>query len=591
MRAEPLPAAETLLVGLGVSPGIAIGPAYVVDGGEDDVPHYVLLPDAIADELVRFQGAVDKSLKQLAKLKSKAASLPNAAAEELGFLLDAHVAMLSGSRLTRGIQRRIREDRFNAASAVRHEIQALAESFAGLADAYIASRVGDVREVGRRLIRNLLDQKFRAFSAVPEGSIIFAEELTPADTALMDPRRIAGLATALGGAEGHTAIMARALGLPGVLGVAGLVTGVHSGDQVVIDGVAGVIVVHPAADTLAEYRRQADALERERRNLRKLRKLPALTRDGHLVTLRANVELISEAETAHDAGAEGVGLLRTEFLYMNREDLPGEEEQYSAYRAVVERMQGQPVTLRTLDVGGDKLTESLGGRFQPAMNPALGLRAIRLSLKEPKLLEAQFAAMLRAGAHGPVRIMLPMISRIDEVRQSRAVLMRVARRLKRRGVAIADPLPPLGIMVEVPAAALNAPGLANEADFFSIGTNDLIQYTLAIDRGDEQVARMFDPLHPSVLRLIHMTTQAALHARIPVAVCGEMAGDPRLTALLVGLGVRELSMTPTKIPLIKRRVRCLDLAVAHQRAQAMLGQYDSADVAALLDVYNAETVD
>jgi phosphoenolpyruvate-protein phosphotransferase (PTS system enzyme I) len=233
----------------------------------------------------------------------------------------------------------------------------------------------------------------------------------------------------------------------------------------------------------------------------------------------------------------------------------------------------------------------LGGRFQPAMNPALGLRAIRLSLKEPKLLEAQFAAMLRAGAHGPVRIMLPMISRVDEVRQSRAVLMRVARRLKRRGVAIADPLPPLGIMVEVPAAALNAPGLANEADFFSIGTNDLIQYTLAIDRGDEQVARMFDPLHPSVLRLIHMTTQAALHARIPVAVCGEMAGDPRLTALLVGLGVRELSMTPTKIPLIKRRVRCLDLAVAHQRAQAMLGQYDSAAVAALLDAYNAETVD
>ncbi len=591
MRGESQHGGEIILHGLGVSPGIAIGLAYVVDGGDDDVPHYVLLPDAIPDELLRLRAAIDKSIKQLAKLKQKAAGLPNAAAEEVGFLLDAHVAMLSGSRLTRGIERRIREERLNAASAVRQEIHALGESFSAMADAYIASRVADVREVGRRLIRNLLDQKFRAFSAVPEGSIILAEELSPADTALMDPRRIGGLATALGGAEGHTAIMARALGLPAVLGVPGLITGIHTGDPVLVDGVAGIVVINPAADTLAEYRRQAEALERERRNLRKLRKLPALTRDGHLVTLRANVELVGEAETAHDMGAEGVGLLRTEFLYMNREDLPGEDEQYAAFRAVVERMQGQPVTLRTLDVGGDKLAESLGGRFQPAVNPALGLRAIRLSLKEPKLLEVQYAAMLRAGAHGSVRIMLPMISRIDEVRQARAILMRVARRLKRRGVKIADPLPPLGIMVEVPAAALNAYGLANESDFFSIGTNDLIQYTLAIDRGDEQVARLFDPLHPAVLRLIHMTTQAALSARIPVAVCGEMAGDPRLTALLVGLGVRELSMTPTKVPLIKRRVRCLDLTAAAQRAQSMLGLYDSAGVAAVLDAFNAEAVD
>ncbi|WP_445680065.1 phosphoenolpyruvate--protein phosphotransferase [Radicibacter daui] len=582
---------EISLHGLGIAPGIAIGPAYLVKPGVESVPYYNLMPDAVADELARLEGAVAKSRKQIDRLREKSSALPQAAAEEIGFLLEAHASMLGGSRLMRGITRRISEERINAEAAVVAEIQVIADSFAGLEDSYIASRAKDVREVGMRVVRNLIDYTYKAFSGVPLGSVILAEELTPADTALLDPARIAGLATVLGGAEGHTAIMARALGLPTVLGIAGIVESAHTGDTIIVDGGRGIVVLNPSPEKLAAYREEAVALDKERRTLKRLRKLPAISRDGVTVTLRANIELPSEAANVIDSGAEGVGLLRTEFLFMNRRDLPGEDEQYQAYRAIVEKMAGMPVTLRTLDVGGDKLAPAFGHESFSSDNPALGLRAIRLSLKEPKLMEAQFAAMLRSGAHGPIRIMLPMISRLEELRLARASLMRVARRLKRKGVPIADPLPPLGIMIEVPAAALSAEGLATQADFFSIGTNDLIQYTLAIDRSDEQVAHLYDPLHPAVLRLIQMTTQAALTARIPIAVCGEMAGDPRFIPLLVGLGVRELSASPPKIPFMKRRIRNLAVSGAVARARAILEQPDSASIAQLLDEFNAGEAD
>ena len=582
---------EISLHGLGIAPGIAIGPAYLVKPGVENVPYYNLMPDAVADELLRLEGAVAKSRKQIDRLREKSSALPQAAAEEIGFLLEAHAAMLGGSRLVRGITRRIAEDRINAEAAVVAEIQVISDSFAGLEDSYIASRAKDVREVGMRVVRNLIDYTYKAFSGVPLGSIILAEELTPADTALLDPARIAGLATVLGGAEGHTAIMARALGLPTVLGIAGIVESARTGDTVIVDGGRGIVVLNPSPEKLAEYREEAVALDTERRTLKRLRKLPAISRDGVTVTLRANIELPSEAANVIDSGAEGVGLLRTEFLFMNRRDLPSEDEQYQAYRAIVEKMDGMPVPLRTLDVGGDKLAPAFGRDSFSSDNPALGLRAIRLSLKEPRLMEAQFAAMLRSGAHGPIRIMLPMISRLEELRLARASLMRVARRLKRKGVPIADPLPPLGIMVEVPAAALSAEGLATQADFFSIGTNDLIQYTLAIDRSDEQVAHLYDPLHPAVLRLIQMTTQAALAARIPIAVCGEMAGDPRFIPLLVGMGVRELSASPPKIPFMKRRIRNLAVSGAVARARAVLEQPDSTSIAQLLDAFNAGEAD
>ncbi|MGH6960294.1 MAG: phosphoenolpyruvate--protein phosphotransferase, partial [Dongiaceae bacterium] len=446
--------AERVYEGLGVSPGVAIGPAHAVESGSIDVPEYAIAEDKVEAEQQRFAEAVAKSQRQLRKLKDKSANLPGTAAEELGFLLDARLQMLTGSRVVRGVESRIAESRVNAEAAVRAEITQVAESFAALDDAYLAARAEDIREVGDRLIRNLTKTPYQAFSRLPEGSIIIAEELSPADTALMDPRLIAGFATAFGGTESHTAIMARSLGLPAALGLAGLVGAVRTGDIVIVDGSAGRLIVNPKPATLAEYQHRRSEHERAGRQLTGLRRLPAVTRDGTRVGLFANLELPREIDLAVNGGAEGVGLLRTEFLFMNRQDLPDEDEQYAALREVIKGFDGQPVTVRTLDVGGDKLAMSLDRHQGDATNPALGLRAIRLSLKEPALLETQLAAMLRASAHGPLRILLPMISSTVEVRQVRDVLARVAKRLKRRRVKVADPLPPVGVMIEVPGAAL-----------------------------------------------------------------------------------------------------------------------------------------
>ncbi len=592
MRSDGSPEAtasrgEKVLRGLGVSPGVSIGPAQVSDAGEIAVPDYRLEPEGIAAETERFDAAVALSLKQLRKLKGKAGTLPNAAAEEVGYLLDAHLAMLSNSRLVRGVRRRITEERMNAERGVQLEIAQIGESFAAMADAYLRARIDDIRVVGARLLRNLTKTPYSALAQMPEGSIILAEELSPADTALMDPRRIAGFATVLGGADSHTAIMARALNLPAVLGVAGLLGGLKPDATVIIDGSAGVVVIDPAPATVARYEARRDVIAEERRQLGRLRRLPAVTRDGTEVLLQANLELPREVQQAINAGAQGLGLVRTEFLYMNRPDLPDEDEQYETYRQLIRGMEGKPITIRTLDIGGDKLAGPFAAHFEnEGGNPALGLRAIRLVLKERRLLDAQLAAILRAGVEGPVRILLPMISSLSELRLVRDAMLQTVRRLKRRGVAIADPLPPLGVMIEVPGAALAADALAGEADFFSIGTNDLIQYTLAIDRGDEQVAHLYNPLHPAVLRLIQFAIEAALRARIPVGICGEMAGDPRFTALLLGLGIRDLSMAPGNIARVKQRIRSLDIIAASQRARAVMDQVDEGRIASLVDDFN-----
>jgi phosphotransferase system enzyme I (PtsI) len=578
--------AERVFDGLGVSQGIAIGPAHVVEAGYIDVPEYAIAEDAVAAEQERFADAVARSQRQLKKLKEKSAALHGTAAEELGFLLDAGLQMLTGSRVVRGVERRIADERINAEAAVRAEIIKVAQSFAALDDPYLAERADDIREVGDRLIRNLTRTPYQAFSRVPAGSIIIAEELTPADTALMDPQLVGGFATVIGGTESHTAIMARSLGLPAVLGLADLVGAVRTGDTVIVDGSRGRVVARPKPATLEEFERRRGEFARAERQLVGLRRLPAVTRDGTAVTLLANVELPRETEAAVAGGAEGVGLLRTEFLFMNRPDLPDEEEQYQALRTIIKGMDGRPVTVRTLDVGGDKLAAALD--VQPGgANPALGLRAIRLSLKMTELLETQLAAILRAGVHGPVRILLPMISTVAEARQVREILAGVVKRLKRRGTKMVDPPPPLGVMIEIPGAALAADALAQVADFFAVGTNDLTMYTLAIDRGDEQVAHLYNPLHPAVLRLIQFTTEAALRARIPISVCGEIAGDPRYAALLVGLGIRELSMAVTALPRVKQRIRGLDLLAATRFARQIMDQSDSGRIAALLDDFNA----
>ncbi|HEY3910581.1 MAG TPA: phosphoenolpyruvate--protein phosphotransferase [Stellaceae bacterium] len=580
-------AAEQRLAGLGVSPGIAIGPAYVGDGGDLPVHESHIPETEVEAERSRFAEAVAVSQKQLRKLKAKAAGLPESAAEEIGYLLDAHLAMLSKSRLVRGVDERIGRARINAERAVEIEIDEIARSFAQMRDPYLAARIEDIRVVGTRLIRNLIKKPYVAFSGVPEGAVILADELTPADAALMDPRRIAGFATQFGGADSHTAIVARALGLPAVVAVPALIAHARAAATVVIDGTEGTVIIDPSTETIGDYEARRDLVLRERRHLTRLRRLPAATRDGAEITLEANLELPVELDQAASNGAMGLGLVRSEFLYMNRDDLPGEEEQYAVFSALVRGMQGKPVTVRTFDLGGDKLARSLADHFAPADNPALGLRAIRLSLQDRRLLDPQLAAMLRAAAEGPLRILLPMISTPSELRLVREAMEQVARRLRRRGMALPKPLPPLGAMIEVPGAALAADALAAEADFFAIGTNDLIQYTLAIDRSDEQVAHLYNPLHPAVLRLIQFAIEAALRRGMPISLCGEMAGEPRYTALLLGLGLRNLSMAPRNIPRVKQRIRALDMVAATRRARAIMDQSDSGRIAALLDDFNA----
>jgi len=578
---------EQRLSGIGVSPGIAIGAAYIGDRDPIVVNATTITDNAVSAERARFADAVTNAQKQLRRLKSHAAGLPGSASDEIGYLLDAHLAMLANSRLVRGVHQRIANAKINAERAVELEIETLAKGFAAMKDSYLAARVEDIRVVGARLIRNLVKKPYVTYATLDGGTIILAEDVTPADTALMDPQRVGGFAAVFGGPESHTAIVARALGLPAVMGVAGLVARAREDATVIVDGSAGVVILDPTPATIEVYRERQEAYRGERRLLGRLRRLAAVTRDGVEIRLEANLELPIELDQALANGAMGLGLVRTEFLFLNRDDLPDEDEQYEFYATLVRGMGGRPVTLRTLDAGGDKLPEALAAGALDDADAALGLRGIRLSLKERRLFDVQLAAMLRAAREGPLRIMLPMISTVGEIRRTREAIEQVARRLRRRGVVIPEETPPLGVMIEVPGAALAADALASEADFFSIGTNDLIQYTLAIDRSDDQVAHLYNPLHPGVLRLIQFAVEAAGRRDIPVGICGEMAGEPRYAALLLGLGLRELSMAPGNLPRLKQRIRNLDMVAATRRAEAIMDQSDSGRIAALLDDFNA----
>ncbi len=578
---------EQVFSGLGVSSGIGIGDVHERESGAIDVPEYGISARDVDKELARLQAAVASARRQIGRLRAKAKALPGLAADELEFLLDAYIQMLRDSRLVRGAEARVASDRINAEAAVQAELTEISIAFTNMDDAYLAARLDDIREVAARLIRNLIKKPTRSVTRVPKGSVIVAEELTPADTAQLDPNRIAGFATALGGAEGHTAIMARALGLPAVLGAPELLKDAKNGDKIIIDGDKGRIVVNPKPATLAAYERRLSEIQRETKQLNRIRNQPSITRDGTEIGLQANLELPLQLTPIGQAGASGIGLLRSEFMFMNRSDIPSEDEQFQALHAIVKSMDGQPVTIRTLDIGGDKIAASLLDKFGDSVSSALGLRGIRLSLAHTDVFETQIRAILRAGAAGPVRILLPMVSTTGEIRKAREIIKRMAKNLKRRKIAIGKEFPPIGVMIEVPGAALSSDALAQAADFFAIGSNDLTMYTLAIDRSDEQVASLYNPLHPAVLRLIQFSAEAALRARIPVSICGEMAGDPRYTALLLGLGFRELSMTASSIPRVKQRIRDLDLLAAEARARVIMDQVDAGRITMLLEDFNA----
>ena len=586
---------ERGFAGIPISPGVAIGPVFSASEPTVEVTRHKIQAADTAAEGARLDAAITQSRKQLVKLRARLAILPEESQQEIAPLIDAYIRMIGPSRLIRGVRRRIDEVLLNAESAVVEEAEAIAATIQAQVEpgmtaedrASLIRRADEVREIGRRLVRNLTRAPFRSFAGLPEGAVLVSEALRPADAALLDPARVAGVAAEEGGADGHTGVMLRALGVPAVLGAAGLAHAIRPGDVVVIDGAAGKVTLNPTPATLAAARRAVTAFARERQRYARLRRLPAETQDGAAIELAANLELPIELSQIAQSGAHGIGLLRSEFLFMNRETVPDEDTQTESYRTIVEAMEGDPVTIRTLDWGGEKEIEALSAAgIVPDVadtNPALGLRGIRLLLRRPELFETQLAAILRAASAGPVRVLLPMVTNVAEVRAARETYERVARRLRRRGERLPEKLPPLGIMIETPGAALSADALALEAEFFAIGTNDLTAYTLAVDRGESDLAALYDPLHPAVLRLVQFATEAALRLRKPVSVCGEMAGNPRLIPLLLGLGLRSFSMNAAAVPRVKQVVRAVEIDACTRLARRVMEQADPVAIAGMVD--------
>jgi phosphotransferase system enzyme I (PtsI) len=571
---------ELRFTGHPVSPGIGIGPLQEASEPALAVAHRRISAAEISAETAALDEAIAVSRKQLTKLKTKLAALPEQSQTEISPLIEAYLHMLGNSRLVRGMRARISDGLVDGQTAVHEEAEAQAAAILALTGSDLEGRIrraDEVREISRRILRNLTRQPFRSFANLAPGTVLAAESLRPADAALIQPTNFAGIFTAEGGADGHTAVMLRALGLPAVLGATGVLEAARPGEIAIVDGDAGEIILSPTAASLEAARSRLTIAMRARKSLARLQHLPAETTDHVAIELQANLELPFELPMIAQSGAHGIGLLRSEFMFMNREVLPDEDTQTEIYRDIVAAMDGEPVTIRVLDWGSDKDVEVLAKYLPDSAepNPALGLRGIRLLLRHPALLETQLAAILRAGAAGPVRIMLPMVGFVAELTAAREIYDRVWRRLKRRRVALPSAQPPLGIMVETPAAALAAAHLARHADFFAIGTNDLTMYTLAADRGLPVGSKLYDPLEPAILTLIHRTARAAAWQGIPVSLCGELASREQAVPLLIGLGVRQLSMHGLAVPRVKRAIRQVSLAFCEEIAAAALSAPDA----------------
>jgi phosphotransferase system enzyme I (PtsI) len=540
---------ERMLFGIGASPGIAIGATFVVDRTRIKAVERTISADDVPAEVRSFLEAVQISKKQLEDVKRAVAD--RRLAEHL-HIIDTHLLILDDQMLVGDTVDIIRGERINAEGSLKRTLDKFRAVFDSIEDEYLRERRSDVDSVGDRLLRNLIGEKQQSVTEIDRKAIVVAHDLSPADTMQMDKSRIIGFITDVGGRTAHTAILARSLGIPAVVGLETATAQVREGMPVIIDGTSGTVILNPAPETFKEYLKKKQFYEYLEKELLSYRSLAAETLDGHRVTLRGNVELADEISLALREGAEGVGLYRTEFLYMNRVGLPTEEEQYQVYREVVEKMAPHPVTIRTLDVGGDKLVSEID--LSDEANPAMGLRAIRFSLKEEKIFRTQLRAIMRASVHGRVRILFPMITGVAEILSCKQLLSQLKEELGREG-RLFDPDIQIGIMIETPSAAMIAELLAREVDFLSVGTNDLIQYCLAVDRGNEHVAYLYEPLHPAVLRALQMTCKAARKAGIEVAMCGEMAAEPLYTPVLLALGFDELSMNAPYISRVKRIIR------------------------------------
>jgi phosphotransferase system enzyme I (PtsI) len=537
-----------MINGLGVSKGIAIGGVHVLHRNSLEVYERTIKQSQIKSEIQRFNSAIKRASQQLKKIQS---SIPAGAPKDIASFIESHLLMLDDAMLSSAPIDIIKENRCNAEWALQLQRDKLIAVFELMEDEYLKTRQDDIDHVINLIQKMLYDQKYEVEKEIQtlRGSIIVADDLTPADTVVLQHQSIAGFITELGGPLSHTAIIARSLGIPAIVGVQDARQLLKNNEQIIIDGAEGMVLAGVDEKTIREYKHKRKALKDERRKLQTLRDVDAKTKDGITINLQANIELIEDTKALKPSGAMGVGLYRTEFLYIDREEPASEKEQFSAYKKVIRALKGLPVTIRTLDLGAEK---EFDPKYKGPMvqNPALGLRGLRRSLKDTKLFKCQLRAILRASVYGPVRIMFPMITSEDELFSSYRILDQAKQELLDEGTDF-DPDIPIGIMIEVPAAALLAQRFAKQCDFLSIGTNDLIQYSLAIDRIDESVNYLYDPLHPAVLKLIHLTLKAGEKAHIPVAMCGEMAGDPRYTRLLLGMGLTNFSAHPATLLEIK----------------------------------------
>ncbi len=548
--------------GIGASPGVAVGQAFVLDARKVRTPKVRLKASEVEAEVMRFKTAIELSDRQLEELKVR---LSTGAENEHELILEAHRMMLHDPMFLVEVTRLIKEETINAEWAVRRVCRRLRHQFDNLEDEYFRERKSDIEFVADRLVRNLLGEVVDPEVEVPLGAIVVAHEVSPAAAAmLVKSGRIGAFVTDLGGHTSHTAIVARAREVPAVVGLGRVADSIRAGDTVAVDGRRGLVLVNPTEAQLALFRETMRQQLANEAVALKTAELPAITTDGVRVRLNGNMEFAEEIPSLLAHGAEGIGLYRTEFLFLDRTEPPTEEEHYQSYKAVLEAMQGRPVTIRTLDLGGDKVP---GKKMDKETNPAMGLRAIRYCLAHREMFRVQLRALLRASVHGNLRIMFPLVSGVSELRDARSELEACRSELSRQGVPMGK-RSPIGIMVETPSAAWIADRLAHEAEFFSIGTNDLIQYTLAIDRQNRDVAYLYQPLHLSILRSVKSICDAARQAGIPVAMCGEMAGDPGMTLVLLALGLDEFSMTSGQIPSVKRIVR----AVSMSDAKALLDQ-------------------
>jgi phosphotransferase system enzyme I (PtsI) len=557
---------EKIYKGIVASPGIVIGRAYLLDRRKVVVAGRRIEEVSVKDELARFKKAVEVSKTQLEDLKKRFT-------KDLGkshrYILETHIMLLEDKMLVDGSIKRIKDSYLNAEGALKETINEIGLKFDRMEDDYLRDRKQDVEQVGERVLRNLVGYKQESLADISEEAVIIAHDLAPTDTLMMRKDKILGFATDAGSRTSHTAILARSLGIPATVGLENITAEIKTGDVVILDGLHGVVIVGPEEETFLDYLKKQQKYKYFEKDLEKIKSLPAETLDGHVVQLQGNIELPEEVASTADHGGAGIGLYRTEFLFLNRTTLPTEEEHYKAYRQVVEKAAPHEVVIRTLDVGGDKI--GLPGGFDKEANPALGLRAIRFCLQNRDIFRVQLRGLLRATAHGNIKILFPMISGLPELYEAKKMMEAVKEELRAEGKAFNENVQ-VGVMIEIPSAAMIADLLAREVSFFSVGTNDLIQYALAIDRQNEHVAYMYEPLDPAVLRLLQRVADAAHHAGITLAMCGEMAGDPLYAAILLGMGFQHLSMNVASIPWVKKVIRSVRMQDAVELASLVMLQ-------------------